>query len=41
LAETRRFAEGYDAIFGKKKSKSGRQRSRVASKPKKKTAKKK
>lgn len=41
LAETERFAEGYDAIFGKKKASKPKKASKTqASKPRKKTAKK-
>jgi hypothetical protein len=45
LAETKNFAEGYDAIFGKKKSAEGKKTKAVAknstAKKKKKTSKKK
>ena len=40
LAETKKFAEGYDAIFGKKKTKSDAKKPRPSGN-KKKTAKKK
>lgn len=40
LAETKNFAEGYDAIFGKKKSAENK-KTKPAAKKKKKTAKKK
>ena len=35
LAETKKFAEGYDAIFSKKKSKSDTKKPRTSSKKKK------
>jgi hypothetical protein len=45
LAETKKFAEGYEAIFTKKKTKSGRKKTHSAgkagAKKKKKTAQKK
>jgi hypothetical protein len=34
LAETKKFAEGYDAIFSKKKSKSDTKKPRTSSKKK-------
>lgn len=40
LAETKNFAEGYDAIFGKKKTGESK-KSKTAAKKKKKTGKKK
>jgi hypothetical protein len=35
LAETKKFAEGYDAIFGKKKSRSESKRPKSSAKKKK------
>jgi hypothetical protein len=35
LAETKKFAEGYDAIFGKKKSKSEAKKQRTPTRKKK------
>ena len=38
LSETKRFAEGYDAIFGKKKKPQGTARARTKARPAKKKA---
>lgn len=41
LAETKNFAEGYDAIFGKKKAEETKAEQKTGKKKKKKTGKKK